>query len=183
MRPTFCYGLVYYITSKDIRPGEELFVFYGNSYASGSLGIDLNVYFGWEDEESDDANKEDEDDNVGDNDDDDDGEEEEQQEEEKDKDDDDEVDEPEPQEADVDHKAKLERMVRSVGRLFARFVRSLSAEQKDQVVLLMDGMEQVKHIVLYAYISILSSLWCILKTSFHIDRLEYRENCRFLFLK
>ena len=39
-----CYGKVFYVTSRDIVPGEELLVFYGIGY-SLDLGFDLNDYF------------------------------------------------------------------------------------------------------------------------------------------
>ena len=151
MFPTFCYGLVYYVTGKDIHPGEELFIYYGSTYAR-ILGIDLNSYFGIEAEVTDDDNEEDEndDDNDGNDDDDDydDDEEEEEEEEEKEKEDDQEMDELEPNVADLDHKAKLDRMARSIGRMYARFVISLTVEQKNQAIFLMDGVAQVRHIVL-----------------------------------
>ncbi len=38
-----CFDKPFYITGKDIRPGEELFVYYGNSYAA-ELGIDVANY-------------------------------------------------------------------------------------------------------------------------------------------
>ena len=39
-----CYGKVFYVTSRDIVPGEELLVYYGINY-SLDLGFDLNDYF------------------------------------------------------------------------------------------------------------------------------------------
>ena len=39
-----CYGKMFYVTNKDIIPGDELLVYYGESYAR-DLNIDLNVYF------------------------------------------------------------------------------------------------------------------------------------------
>ena len=39
-----CYGRIYYITNKDILPGDELLTYYGHLYAV-YLGIDLNLYY------------------------------------------------------------------------------------------------------------------------------------------
>ena len=38
-----CKGKAYYVTFRDVYPGEELLVYYGNSYAE-TLGIDLDKY-------------------------------------------------------------------------------------------------------------------------------------------
>ena len=39
-----CYGRVYYMTTKDIAPGDELLIYYGPQY-SKTLKIDLNIYY------------------------------------------------------------------------------------------------------------------------------------------
>ena len=38
-----CRGKVFYMTTKDVRPGQELFVYYGDGYAQ-TLGIDVDRY-------------------------------------------------------------------------------------------------------------------------------------------
>ena len=43
MEPMFCYGKVYYITSRDISPGTELLTYYGDGYAE-YLGINVTAY-------------------------------------------------------------------------------------------------------------------------------------------
>ena len=40
----FCYGHVYYMTSRDITPGKELLIYYGDDYA-GTLGINSRAFF------------------------------------------------------------------------------------------------------------------------------------------
>ena len=39
-----CYGKIFYRTTKDIIPGQELFIFYGEEYAE-ILNIDLDKYY------------------------------------------------------------------------------------------------------------------------------------------
>ncbi len=39
-----CYDVPYYVTAKDVHPGEELLVYYGDSDAY-RLGVDLYAYF------------------------------------------------------------------------------------------------------------------------------------------
>ena len=39
----YCYGKVYYRTFKDVAPGQELMVYYGDDYAE-YLGIDVTVF-------------------------------------------------------------------------------------------------------------------------------------------
>ena len=39
-----CYGKIYYMTNKDVAPGDELFVFYGAGY-SLEINLDLNEYY------------------------------------------------------------------------------------------------------------------------------------------
>ena len=39
-----CYGKIYYITKQDIHPEQELFVFYGNTYAK-TLNISMTSYY------------------------------------------------------------------------------------------------------------------------------------------
>ena len=40
----FCHDKVYYMTSRDIHPGEELLVYYGDTYAQ-YLEIDVDNYY------------------------------------------------------------------------------------------------------------------------------------------
>ena len=39
-----CYGKAYYMTIKDVHPGEELLVFYGDEYAQDQLDINMELY-------------------------------------------------------------------------------------------------------------------------------------------
>ena len=44
-----CRGKIFYMTTKDVFPGEELLVYYGDKYAE-YLGFDLDAYYigdGW----------------------------------------------------------------------------------------------------------------------------------------
>ena len=43
VNPLYCYGQVYYITSKDIYPQQEMLVYYGDDYAE-SLGINVTTF-------------------------------------------------------------------------------------------------------------------------------------------
>ena len=40
-----CKGKVFYVTYKDIYPGQELFVYYGDIYAHDQLDIDVDNYY------------------------------------------------------------------------------------------------------------------------------------------
>ena len=40
-----CYGRVLYMTSKDVIPGQELLIYYGNKYMTELLKLDLNLYY------------------------------------------------------------------------------------------------------------------------------------------
>ena len=39
----FCHGKVFYVTLRDVEAGEELMVYYGDSYAE-SLGVDPELF-------------------------------------------------------------------------------------------------------------------------------------------
>ena len=39
-----CYGKIYYTTTRDISPGTELLIYYGDHYAR-ELGIDVENYY------------------------------------------------------------------------------------------------------------------------------------------
>ena len=39
----YCYGRVFYRTMRDVEPGEELLVYYGDAYAQ-QLGIDYTLF-------------------------------------------------------------------------------------------------------------------------------------------
>ena len=39
-----CRGKLYYMTSKDLYPGQEMLAFYGNAYAK-TLNIDMDNYY------------------------------------------------------------------------------------------------------------------------------------------
>jgi hypothetical protein len=43
-----CYGHVFYRTKVDIPPGKEILVYYGEDYAKGTLGIDVDTYYNTE---------------------------------------------------------------------------------------------------------------------------------------
>ena len=47
-----CRSKAYYVASRDIHPGEELLVYYGDGYAK-SLNIDVDNYENTEDTEAD----------------------------------------------------------------------------------------------------------------------------------
>ena len=40
-----CLGKLFYVTIKDVYPGEELLIYYGDVYAEKELGIDVERYF------------------------------------------------------------------------------------------------------------------------------------------
>jgi len=40
-----CLGKIYYMTKTNIHPGQELYVFYGTTYARVRLKIDLDEYY------------------------------------------------------------------------------------------------------------------------------------------
>lgn len=62
----WCYGRVYYISTKDIYPGQELLVYYGQGYAK-SLGIDVQLFghiYRQEDDDDDEDDEEEEEESI-----------------------------------------------------------------------------------------------------------------------